>query len=66
MTNEQCSRLLATMFAATPGGMGMMGIMVGIDQGRIGPIVVGVGLVLVAMYTYNLFTRLTKPLEDKK
>jgi hypothetical protein len=54
------------MFAATPGGMGMMGIMVGIDQGRIGPVVVGMGLVLVAMYVYNLFTRLTKPLEGKE
>ena len=56
MTNKQYGDWLATIFSAIPGGMGVWGLLVGFDQGRVGPALVGLGFLFVAAWLVKVLT----------
>jgi hypothetical protein len=49
MAEREYGERLATIMSALPGGFGVMGVLVGLQQGRIGPILIG-GLFLLTAW----------------
>ena len=49
MREREYDQSLATIMSALPGGFGVMAVLVGLQQGRIGPILIG-GLFLLAAW----------------
>jgi hypothetical protein len=54
---ERDGQWLATIMSALPGGFGVMSVLVGLQQGRIGPILIGGLFLLTAWWlARRLFT----------
>jgi hypothetical protein len=66
VTNKQYGIWMGTIMSSIPGGVGMMGIFMGIDQGRYGPVLTGLFLVWVATKTYQIFYRVAMKWEGKE
>jgi hypothetical protein len=55
VTNEQYGYWMGTIMSSIPGSIGVWGILAGAQQGRIGPVVVGLFFVWVATKVYRIF-----------
>lgn len=60
MTRETETWLLGCIYGAIPGGVGWLGILNGIEQARLGPVIVGCVFLLIAVWTADSFKQRVK------
>lgn len=64
MTHKQYGQWLATIFSSLPGGMGVWGILVGLHQRRVGPVIVGLVFLFIAVVVCRAIIRVANQRKD--